>query len=454
MDNFTTQEYTPQQERSFYENRRRRLMELCHDGLILIPHTKSSSENFLYLTGFDEEDAVCLLIPGSDRPFRLYVTPDDPVKRLWTGKHYGTEGAKSLFGADEAYPVSELSSHLLPLSKGKKKIYAMAREENMKEFISRLAGLNMDVRDPSSFIEEMRVFKDELEVSLLRKAAVATCEGFIRSAKATRPGIMEYEIQAEMEYVYKRNGMEPGYSSIVGSGPNATVLHYERNNRRMQDGDLLLMDAAAAYRHYSADLTRTIPVNGKFTPEQKVLYELVLQAELAAIREMVPGKKILDCHHTAARVIAEGLHRLGLITDLGKYWQKRFYIHYRVDHYIGLNVHDAGSYGSFNAANREEYIINPEIRGRLLEPGMALTVEPGVYMNADRISQLREIFPDVPQQEIDEFVARVKPVYDRYAGIGIRIEDDILITPDGNENLTAGAPKTVEEIEALMVQHQ
>ena len=210
------------------------------------------------------------------------------------------------------------------------------------------------------------------------------------------------------------------------------------------------MDAAAACNHYSADLTRTIPVNGKFAPMQKEMYELVLHALQEGMKEMIPGKRILDCHHTATRIIIEGLYNKGLITDSSKFWQRRFYIHYRNDHYIGLNVHDVGSYGDFNASARDEYIVTPAVRGRLLEPGMVLTMEPGIYLSAERIDQLKEIFPDVPQEEIDAFLAKVKPVYMRYAGIGIRIEDDILITREGNEILTAVAPKGVEEIEEMM----
>jgi Xaa-Pro aminopeptidase len=210
------------------------------------------------------------------------------------------------------------------------------------------------------------------------------------------------------------------------------------------------MDVGAACNHYSADLTRTIPVSGKFSNEQKEIYNLILEAQNAAIKDMIPGKMILDCHHTATKIILEGLVKMGLITDSSKFWQKRFYIQYRNDHYIGLNVHDAGSYGEFNVAARDEYIISPKVRGRALKPGMVLTMEPGLYFAAERIDQIKEIFPDLNQKEIDAFVAKVKPVYMKYANIGIRIEDDILITNSGNEILTSNAPKTIAEIEKLM----
>jgi Xaa-Pro aminopeptidase len=436
--------------KEFYKDRRTRLMEKIQGGILIISTSKPTDENFYYLTGFDESDAICVLIPGTAKPFQMFVLPDEPSSRLWTGKRHGSKGTIDEFGADYAYNVNDASKILDEMIGDKSTIYMDPEDSNVKGLIDELHKKKIKFENPKPIIDEMRVIKDSYEIKNLRNACKVTCEAYIRAVKNTKPGLVEHEIQAEVEYVFTRNGMQLGYPSIVGSGPNAAVLHYEKNNRKMQSGELLLMDVGAACNHYSADLTRTIPVAGKFSKEQKDLYELILKAQNAAIKDMIPGKMILDCHHTATRIIIEGLARMGLITDTSKFWQKRFYIQYRNDHYIGLNVHDAGSYGSFNAAARDTYIINPKIKGRALEPGMVLTMEPGLYLAAERIDQIKEIFPDLAQKEIDAFVAKVKPVYLKYAGTGIRIEDDILITRDGNEVLTARAPKTIQEIEKLM----
>jgi len=219
----------------------------------------------------------------------------------------------------------------------------------------------------------------------------------------------------------------------------------------MQDGDLLLMDVGATCRGYVADVTRTIPVSGRFSKKQRELYSLVLKANQEAIKMMVPGKRILDCHHRATEIIVRGLFDLGLITDTTSWWQKRFYIQYRNNHYIGLHVHDVGSYGDLDAPDRDSYILNPEIRGREILPGMVMTIEPGIYLLGDRLEYLHELFGDrASAEELDAFAEKVRPAYEKYAGIGIRIEDDVLITRDGNRVLSENAPKTIEEIEAAM----
>ena len=436
----------------FYKDRRTRLMKKITDGILIISTSKSTEENFYYLTGFDEEDAICVLMPGTANPFQMFVLPDEPSARLWTGKRPGIKGTITEFGADQAYSVKDALPILTEMISDKSKIYMDPADSKVKELLDEINKKKIKFSDPRPIIDEMRVIKDSYEIEQLRRACNVTCDAHIRAIKNTKPGLIEHEIQAEAEYVFIKNGLQLGYPSIVGSGPNAAILHYEKNNRKMLAGELLLMDVGAACNHYSADLTRTIPVNGKFSKEQKELYELILQAQDAAIKEMIPGKMILDCHHAATKIIVDGLVRLGLIIDTSQYWQKRFYIQYRDDHYIGLNVHDAGSYGDFNAPARDTYILNPKIRGRMLEPGMVLTMEPGLYFAAERIDQLKEIFPDLPQNEIDAFVSKVKPIYMKYADIGIRIEDDILITKNGNEILTSRAPKTVSEIEKLMQQ--
>jgi Xaa-Pro aminopeptidase len=434
----------------YYKNRRKRLLEKITDGIIILSSSKATEENFYYLTGYDEGNAILVLLPGSVKPFQMFVLADEPSARLWTGKRYGIKGTMDEFGADFAYNIDDAPKILAEMIHDKSIIYMDPADYKVKDLLDEIIKKRIKFENPRPAIDEMRVLKDGYEIEQLRKACNVTSVAFIRALNNTHPGQIEHEIQAEVEYVFTKNGMKLGYPSIVGSGPNAAILHYEKNNREMQSGELLLMDVGAACNHYSADLSRTIPVNGKFSKEQKLLYKLILHAQDEAIKEMIPGKFILDCHHTASRIIVEGLSHLGLITDTSKYWQKRFYIQYRNDHYIGLNVHDAGSYGNFDAAARDEYIINPKIKGRMLEAGMVLTMEPGLYFAAERIDQLKEIFPDLDQKEIDAFVSSVKPVYLKYADIGIRIEDDILITKDGNEVLTANAPKAIEEIEKLM----
>ncbi len=435
---------------SFYKNRRTSLMEKIKDGILIISSSKATEENFFYLTGFDEGTAICVLLPGTAKPYHMFVLKDEPSARLWTGKRPGIKGTIAEFGADKAYDIEDAEKILAEMIGDKSVIYADPDDFKVKDLIDALNKKKIKFENPNPLIDEMRVIKDSFEIEKLREACTVSCEAYVRAVKNTKPGLIEHEIQAEVEYVFTRNGMQPGYPSIVGSGPNAAILHYEKNNRAMKTGELLLMDVGAACNHYSADLTRTIPVSGKFSKEQKEIYTLILEAQDAAIKDMIPGKMILDCHHTATRIILDGLVKLGLITDSSKFWQKRFYIQYRNDHYIGLNVHDAGSYGQFNVAARDEYIISPKVRGRALEPGMVLTMEPGLYFAAERIDQIKEIFPDLNQNEIDAFVAKVKPVYMKYANIGIRIEDDILITKTGNEILTASAPKTIAEIEKLM----
>ena len=433
-----------------YKDRRMRLMEKIKDGILILSSSKATDENFYYLTGFDEGNAMCVIIPGSLKPFHLFVMADEPSARLWTGKRYGIKGAMAEFFADSAYNIDDALKILDEMIPDKSMIYMDPDDYKVKDLLDELNRKKIKFENPRPIIDEMRVCKDNYEIEQLRNACNVTCDAYLKALKNTRPGLIEHEIQAEVEYVFTKNGMQLGYPSIVGSGPNAAILHYEKNNREMKAGELLLMDVGAACNHYSADLSRTIPVNGKFSKEQRELYELVLHAQDEAIKDMVPGKMILECHHTATRIIIDGLARLGLITDTSKYWQKRFYIQYRNDHYIGLNVHDAGSYGDFNAAARDKYIINPKVKGRVIKVGMALTMEPGLYFASERIDQLKEIFPELDQKEINAFVSSVKPVYLKYAEIGIRIEDDILITRDGNEVLTARAPKTIAEIETLM----
>jgi Xaa-Pro aminopeptidase len=285
----------------------------------------------------------------------------------------------------------------------------------------------------------------------MQKACNITALALTRVLKECEPGMYEFEMEALIEGTFLEYGSAmPGFNSIVGSGPNSTILHYEPNTRLMENGDLLLMDIGAEYGYYTADITRTIPVNGRFSDEQRSIYQLVLDAQLAAIEEMKPGNMYMDGHMAAKDVIVEGLSELGLITDPTSPWQIKFYILYPSSHYLGLDVHDVGemggSFGQFMDQTPQK-----SMESRVLEPGMVLTIEPGLYFREKGLDQLHEIFRDEADSiELDQFIKAVRPVYEKYMNIGVRIEDDILITSSGNINLSRYAPKEIEDIEQLM----
>ncbi|MGC9472523.1 MAG: aminopeptidase P N-terminal domain-containing protein [Bacteroidales bacterium] len=434
-----------------FESRRQRVMEGMEGQIALV--SAAAAEDFYYLTGMKEERGIAVLDPQGEHPFILFVLPDDPMATLWTGERYGVKGAMERFGADTAYPLESFDRLLPELLTGKETVSLLRGDPSLAEQVETLqmgkAGCRLSY-DLTPLVHEMRVVKDAWEISQLEKAIDVTCFAQQRVLQTVMPGQKEYEVQAEIEYVFLKNGLRPGFETITGSGPNAATLHYYGNERTLQEGDLLLMDIGAACNGYTADVTRTIPVSGAFTPEQKELYNLVLKAQEEAIRLMVPGQKILDCHHRAADVIVQGLYELGLVTDTTSWWQRRFYIHYRNDHYIGLNVHDVGSYGDFDETVRDLYAARGE-RGREILPGMVLTMEPGIYLIADRLDHLQGLFGEVAtEEELAAFAEKVRPAYEKYAGIGIRIEDDILVTETGNRVLSHKAPKTVEEIQAAM----
>lgn len=432
--------------------RRNRLVGKIKGDIAII--SASTGNDFIYLTGLTGDSrAVAVIDNSSDKPFRLFLLPREPMATLWDGERPGVEGATEKYGADAAWPIGELDVMLPEIIAGKKSLSLHIDDKAIHEKIAGLSGTDHLIvnEDLSPLIHEMRVIKDDLEIKLMERAVEVTALAQKRAMQTTRPGQREYDAQAEIEYVFRKNGLGTGFSTITGSGPNAAILHYVHNDRTMLEGDLLLMDIGAKYRGYVADITRTIPVNGKFSEKQRELYSLVLKANQEAIKVMVPGKRILDCHHRATEIIVRGLYDIGLITDTTSWWQKRFYIQYRNNHYIGLHVHDVGRYGDLDAPDRDSYILNPEIRGRELLPGMVMTIEPGIYLIADRLEHLHGLFGKMASaEELDAFADKVRPVYEKYAGIGIRIEDDVLITNEGNRVLSKNAPKTIEDIEAEM----
>jgi Xaa-Pro aminopeptidase len=388
--------------------------------------------DFYYLTGFREPDALAVVAPGREKPFTLFVRPRDREKEIWNGRRAGVEGARERFGADEAFPVEEFEAKLTELLDGARSLYyrlGNGHAELDLTLIRHISRMRMMGRkgvsapqaiiDPAGLIHEMRLVKSEDEIRLMRRSADIAAEAHREAMASARPGMKEYEIDALIEYVFRRNGSAaPAYNSIVGSGANATILHYVDNDAELRDGDLLLIDAGAEYEGFASDITRTFPVSGKFTDAQRDIYQLVLDCQEECIEMVRPGVTLDEMHQRSVEILTEGMVRLGLLKgevpkliEEGAY--KKFYMH-RLGHYLGMDVHDAGPY-------------HVDGQPRPVEPGIVMTVEPGLYIAEDA--------EDIP---------------DQYRGLGVRIEDDVLVTPEGFDVLTDKAPKRVEEIEALM----
>lgn len=430
-----------------YRQRREQLMAKIGSGVAIfrsapmavmhndVEYTFRQDSDFFYLTGFNEPNAVAVLAPQHpEHRFILFVQPKELEKEVWTGYRCGVEGAKERFGADEAYSIAQLDEKLPQyLEKADRIYYHLGRDRAFNETIlkhwqqlirtypKRGTG-PIAIEDSNIVLHTMRLVKSQAELELMRQAAAISVEAHNYAREMAAPGRYEYEIQAEMERLFRlRGGIGPAYPSIVASGANACVLHYIENNRQMQNNELLLIDAGCAYDYYNADITRTFPVGGKFTADQKTLYEIVLEAQQQAIAQVQPGNSYNSIHDTAVRVLTEGLVELGLlkgqIDDLIKEEKyKPFYMH-RTGHWLGLDVHDVGVY---------QHGESPQV----LQPGQVLTVEPGLYI-------VPATKPAEDQPEIDP----------RWSGIGIRIEDDVLVTTTGHEVLTAGVPKTVAQLE-------
>ncbi|MEZ5070356.1 MAG: M24B family metallopeptidase [Bacteroidales bacterium] len=300
-------------------------------------------------------------------------------------------------------------------------------------------------------LDEMRVTKDPLEVERIQKACNITALALTRVMREVESGRYEFGMEALIEGTFREYGAAmPGFSSIVGSGPGATTLHYEANDREIGEGELLLMDIGAEYGMYTADITRTIPVSGEFSEAQRTIYQLVLDAQLAAIEQMNPGNMFTDGHMAAKEVILSGLEQLGLITDRTSPWQIDFYLIYASSHYLGLDVHDVGDMGGTFASFKRDQVLD-SMQSRVLEKGMVLTIEPGLYFRENGLDQLHEIYgAQADSSEIAAFIHAVSPAYDVYKNIGVRIEDDILITADGHIVLSRYAPKQIEDIEMIM----
>jgi len=427
-----------------YAQRRRQLMEAAGDDAILVlpaaPERVRSNDthypyrqdsDFWYLCGFPEPEAVLVLIPGRRHGETiLFCRERDPEREAWDGPREGQEGAVARYGMDDAYPIEDLDDILPGLLEGRSRVYYHFGRD--ADFDLKLIGWVNRVRSqvrhgaqpPHEFLElghllhEQRLFKSPAEIALMQRAADISVQAHRAAMRLARAGIHEYELQAELEREFRRHAACPAYNSIIGAGANACVLHYRANSGGSSEGDLVLIDAGAEYHGYASDITRTFPVNGRFSAEQRALHELVLAAQAAALEQAQPGIAYEEGHLAAVEVLTEGLLRLGLLRgDLeenlieGHY--KRFYRH-KTGHWLGLDVHDVGDYKLAGES-------------RLLEAGMVFTIEPGLYVSPDDHS--------------------VEP---RWRGIGIRIEDDVLITADGHRVLTAALERSADEIEAFM----
>lgn len=448
----------------FFLKRRESLMGKTGKGIILLRadygfdggrHEYRAANNFYYLTGLALSGSMVMLDAGSSARYTLFITEKSVNQEIYTGNMPGSGEMMNSFHADTVLPLEQSDEIIERSIRNGYPVYIDNADSRLREFIMMMVtGIKGDislVRDISPLIDEMRVIKDSAETEAMQKAVDITGKGFINACRICSPGMYEYDVEAMIEYTYRKNGSPmPAFESIVGSGPNAVTLHYSENARKMESGDLLLMDVGAEYGYYCSDITRTIPVNGKFSKEQKDIYELVLKSQKAAIGLMVHGKYLTEGQITSMKIIIRGLYELGLITDTASEWQRKFYLVHPVSHYLGMDVHDVGDYG-VSISETKENIAKDTLFGRLLERGMVITAEPGLYFRSNGLSKAPELFrEEASSEEIKDFVDKVTPVYEKYKNIGIRIEDDILITDNGNINLSDNIPKEVGDIEKIM----
>lgn len=427
---------------SLFAKRRKEFMQKMSGGVAIfaaapvrprnhdVDYEYRQDSDFYYLTGFEEPDSVAVLLPGNEKhDYVLFVQPKDKEKEIWTGIRAGSEGAVQDYGAGMAHTIDKLEE-IVPefLSNAPVLYYTLNRYPEMDQrvftIINKVRSLGRfgiyppsQIIEPASILSDMRLIKRPEDVELMQRAVEISAKGHVAAMKACAPGRYEYEMQGVLEYIFRRNGStRNGYPSIVGSGPNSCILHYVTNDRKMESGDLLLVDAGAEFGYFSGDITRTYPVNGKFSPEQKAVYEVVLDAQKKAIEKVQVGVPFINAHETAVRVLTEGMISLGLLTgtadeNIENENYKKYYMH-RTGHWLGMDVHDTGRYKKND-------------QWRILEEGMVMTVEPGIYIGTE-----------------DE--------HESFRNIGVRIEDDILITKEGPRVLSASCPKEVSELENLI----
>jgi len=428
---------------SQFARRRARLMESLSGGATIlaaghgtprnndVDHEFRQLSDFWYMTGFDEPDAVAVLRPGSDQPYVLFVNPYDARFETWVGPRAGVNGAVEYHGADAAFPVEELDEKLAELLTEFESVhYSLGADDRLDRLVSQMVGQRrsgaqrggrplVSLVDPKPMVDRMRQIKSDGEIAALDRAIEITGQGFDAAMRSTQPGIHEYQVQAELEVAFRRLGSpRNGYPSIVASGGNACILHYIKNRALLKDGDLLLIDAGAEVDYYTADVTRTWPVNGQFSPEQKAVYQVVLEAQQQAFQAIAPGAGFDQPHLAALRTLVQGLIDLGALAGdvdglIEQQAYRSYYMH-GTSHWLGLDVHDAGLYKEGEQATE-------------LREGMVFTIEPGLYFG--------------PQATESPQALR---------GIGIRIEDDVLVTKDGYRVLSEAIPSRIEDIESLV----
>lgn len=431
--------------KSEYARRRKALMaQMVPNSIAILPaaavavrnrdveHIYRQDSDFQYLSGFPEPEAVIALIPGREHgEYVLFCRERNPERELWDGLRAGQEGAVRDFGADDAFPISDIDDILPGLIEGRDRVYSSIGshpefDRHLMDWINSIRSkARLGAQPPNEFealdhlLHDMRLYKSAAEIKVMRRAADISARAHVRAMQACRAGLHEYSLEAELDYEFRKGGAKmPAYGSIVAAGRNACILHYQQNDAVLRDGDLVLIDAGCEIECYASDITRTFPVSGRFSPEQKAIYELVLEAQQAAFAAIGPDKHWNQAHEATVQVITQGLVRLGLLKGevdelIARDAHRAFYMH-RAGHWLGLDVHDVG-----------EYKVGGE--WRVLEPGMTLTVEPGIYIAPDNLS-----------------------VAKKWRGIGVRIEDDVVVTKKGCEILTGAVPKSVADIEALM----
>ncbi len=428
-----------------FADRRRRLMEqMAENSIAIIPAATETirnndvhypfrqNSNFMYLTGFREPDAFAVLIPGREQgQFILFVRDKDPEREIWDGYRAGPDGAVAEYEADDAFPIDDIDEILPGLMEGRSRVYSQmgvddAFDHQLMTWVNQIrskvrtgARPPEDFSDISHLLHDLRLIKSKQELAIMADAAAMSARAHKRAMSACKPGMMEYQLQAEIEHECMMAGSPwPAYTAIVGSGANACVLHYIENSDKIENGELVLIDAGGELEFYASDITRTFPANGRFSTEQRAIYDLVLKAQYAALEQVKPGNPWIAPHDAVVRVLTEGLVELGLLKGdvddlIEKEGYKPFFMH-KTGHWLGMDVHDVG-----------DYKVGGE--WRVLEPGMVLTVEPGIYVSPHNTD-----------------------VEERWRGIGVRIEDDVAVTKDGHEVLTKDVPKEPAEIEALM----
>ena len=429
-----------------FAKRRSRILEAIEKNSIILissscPKVRNSDANypfrqnsdFFYLTGFDEPESLMVLkSTSSTREFILFCRDRDPLREQWDGFRAGQEGAIKDYGADISFSINTINEAMPDILLGVKNIYyPMSESNDIEQKVNKWLEISrssirsgIEVPDTiislDSILHEMRLIKNCEELDIMKEAATITAEAHCDAMRAVKPGMFEYQLEAEYLHTFmKRGSRSPAYNSIVGGGNNACILHYNENKDQLKDGDLVLVDAGCEYQNYASDVTRTFPVGGKFTEEQAAIYEIVLNAHSKALDEIKPGKPWICAHEASIKAITEGLLELGILKGkLDKLIEEeaysKFYMH-RIGHWLGMDVHDVGNY-------------KVDGNWRALEEGMVLTVEPGIYI----LDSMKEVDP-------------------KWLGIGIRIEDDVVVTKNGNEILTSGVPREIKHIEALML---